>query len=181
MRLQNWPRRCILSHLSRTPLDSHIRPVQTIPKKASVSLCYSGFDVGETVDAMDSFASDGGIIDVTGCGLESVSSLETLFTKGGKDLAADLSNCVDDMWMDLAGFALHNSDDDVCCSVMECTNFHDFEWEYVFNYAREVDQSLWPSGEVDVVSFKQQFESTRSPIWIWMCGLRSPIYLSTVS
>ena len=84
MRLQTWPRPCILSHLSRTPLDSHIRPVQTIPKKASVSLYYSGFDLGETVDAMDSFASDGGIIDVTGCGLESVSSLEMLFTKSGK-------------------------------------------------------------------------------------------------
>ena len=77
-----------------------------------------------------------------------------------------MSDCVDDMWMDLASFALHNSDDDVRCSVMECTNFHDFESAHVFNYAREVDQSLWPSGEVDVVSFKQQFESTRSPIWI---------------
>jgi hypothetical protein len=65
----------------------------------------------------------------------------------------------DDMWRGLAGFASHTSDDDVRCYVKECTNFLDFEWAYVFNYATEVDQSLWPSGEVDVASFKQQFES----------------------
>ena len=65
----------------------------------------------------------------------------------------------DDMWRDLAGFALHTSDDQVRCYVQECTNFLDFVWAYAFNYATEVDQSLGPSGEVDVVSFKQQFES----------------------
>ena len=32
-------------------------------------------------------------------------------------------------------------------------------WAYAFNYATEVDRSLWPSGEVDVVSFKRQLES----------------------
>ena len=32
-------------------------------------------------------------------------------------------------------------------------------WAYAFNCDTEVDQSLWPSGEVDVVSFKRQFES----------------------
>ena len=30
---------------------------------------------------------------------------------------------------------------------------------YAFNYATEVDQSLWPSGKVDVVSFERQLES----------------------
>ena len=65
----------------------------------------------------------------------------------------------DDMWRGLAGFASHTSDDDVRCYVKECTNFLDFEWAYVFNYATEVDQSLWPAGEVDAASFKQQFES----------------------
>ena len=64
----------------------------------------------------------------------------------------------DDMWRDLAGFALDTSDDHVRCYVQECTNFLDFEWAYAFNYATEVDQSLWPSGEVDVVPSKRQFE-----------------------
>ena len=63
------------------------------------------------------------------------------------------------VWRDLAGFASHISDDDVRCYVEERTNFLEFEWVYAFNYATEVDQLLWPSGEVDVASFKQQFES----------------------
>ena len=48
----------------------------------------------------------------------------------------------DDVWRDLAGFASHTSDDDVCCHVEERTNFLDFEWVYTFNNATEVDQSL---------------------------------------
>ena len=32
-------------------------------------------------------------------------------------------------------------------------------WTYIFNYATEVDQSLWLSGEVDVASLKQEFWS----------------------
>ena len=43
---------------------SSTRTVRDDPP-TSVALCYSGFHLGENVDVMDSFASDGGIIDVT--------------------------------------------------------------------------------------------------------------------
>ena len=62
---------------------------------------------------------------------------------------------LDDMRRGLAGFASHTFDDDVRCCMKECTIFIDFVWAYIFNYATEVDQSLWPSGEVDVASLSR--------------------------
>ena len=60
--------------------------------------CYSGSDLGETVDVkVDSFAGEAGIIDATGSGLESISCLGESFTKSGQDLAVDLSDCVHDV------------------------------------------------------------------------------------
>jgi len=65
---------------------------------ASVPFCYSGSDLGETVDVkVDSFASEAGTIDVTGSGLESISCLGKSFTKSGQDLTVDLSDCVNDV------------------------------------------------------------------------------------
>ena len=45
----------------------------------------------------DSFASEAGIIDATGSGLESISCLRESFNKSGQDLTVDLSDCVHDV------------------------------------------------------------------------------------
>jgi prophage tail gpP-like protein len=65
---------------------------------ASVPFCYSGADLGETVDVkVDSFTNEAGTIDITGSGLESISCLGKSFSKSGQDLAVDLSDCVNDV------------------------------------------------------------------------------------
>merc|ERR1711916_369628 len=65
---------------------------------ASVPFCYSGADLGETVDVkVDSFTNEAGTIDITGSGLESISCLGKSFSKSGQDLSVDLSDCVNDV------------------------------------------------------------------------------------
>ena len=49
---------------------------------ASVPFCYSGADLGETVDVkVDSFTNEAGTIDITGSGLESISCLGKSLSK----------------------------------------------------------------------------------------------------
>ena len=51
----------------------------------SVPFCYSGSDLGETVDVkVDSFAGEAGIIDATGSGLESISCLRSHSPRAGR-------------------------------------------------------------------------------------------------
>lgn len=70
----------------------------------------------------------------------------------------DLADFGDNMWRSLAGFSSHTSDDSVRCYIKECTYFVDYEWGYVFNYATEVDTTLWPDTK-QAADFKQMFES----------------------
>ena len=66
---------------------------------ASVPFCYSGADLGETVDVkVDSFfTNETWTIDITGSGLGSISCLRKSFSKSRQDLSVDLSDCVDDV------------------------------------------------------------------------------------
>ena len=58
----------------------------------SVTMCYSGFDLGETVDVkMDTITSETETFDVTGSGLESIPCLGKSLTKSGQDLMVDRS------------------------------------------------------------------------------------------
>ena len=58
----------------------------------SVTMCYSGFNLGETVDVkMDTITSETEIIDVIGSGLESIPCLGESLTKSGQDLMVDRS------------------------------------------------------------------------------------------
>ena len=50
----------------------------------SVTVCYSGFVLGESVDVkMDTMTSETETIDVTGSGLESIPCLDKSLTKSG--------------------------------------------------------------------------------------------------
>ena len=58
----------------------------------SVTMCYSVFDLGETVDVkMDTITSETETIDVAGSGLERIPCLGKSLTKSGQDLMVDRS------------------------------------------------------------------------------------------
>ena len=62
---------------------------------SAAPFCFTGSKLGETLNLkVGTFASEAGSFDLMGNGLESISCLGKSFTKSGRSLVANLSDCV---------------------------------------------------------------------------------------